>query len=81
MDKWFFDVIDFCGLRQSGGIMNLNFFSVIRMNHIRHIRNGCDDIHIKFPVEAFLYNFHMKQPQKTGSKPKPKRSRRFRLIG
>ena len=60
-------------------IIHEKLLSIRLMNPIRNARRGCDDLEIEFPLDPFLNNFHMQQPQKAAPKPETERNRSIRL--
>ena len=66
-DIWFLNMINQSWVWQSGRIVNLFLTALLVVYHIRYVRYGSDDIHIKLTVQSLLYDFHVEQTEESAS--------------
>ena len=52
-------MIDERNIGQSRRIMHLDHIPFLIIHLIRNVGNSRNDVHIKLPIEPFLYDFHM----------------------
>ena len=72
-DIRFFNMIDQSRIRHTTGIMHFSHIALLIIYIIRYVRHGSNHIHIKFTVETFLHNFHMKQSEESATETEAQR--------
>ena len=53
---------------QARWIVHLLHIALFVVNHIGHIGDGGNNIHIKLPIQTFLNDFHVQQSQEATTK-------------
>ena len=71
-DVRLFDVVDFHCIWHAGGVVDFNELLVFVVNVIAYVRYRCDDVHVEFAVQAFLYDFHVQESEKSASETESK---------
>ena len=66
-------MIDQSRIRHTTGIMHFSHIALLIIYIIRYVRHGSNHIHIKFTVETFLHNFHMKQSEESATETEAQR--------
>ena len=59
-DVWLFNSRYVIGFRQLTRVVNFFYFAIGEVCGIIYVRYGCNHRHIKFTLETFLDNFHVK---------------------
>ena len=62
-------VVPFC--QQFVGLQLVELL-VFVVNVIAYVRYRCDDVHVEFAVQAFLYDFHVQESEKSASETESK---------
>ena len=66
-------------IRHTARIVHFLHTSLLVINHIGNVRHRSDHVHVKFAVQTFLNNLHVKQAQESATETKAQRQRRLRL--
>ena len=59
--------------------MHLEHVALRRGDFIGYVRDGRDDVHVEFAVEAFLDDLHVQQSEKSAAEAEAQRQRTFGL--
>ena len=73
------DVVDHHLLGQSRRVVHLLHLALFRIDHIRHVGNGRNHVHVELAVEPLLHDFHVQQAEKTAAEAEAERHARFGL--
>lgn len=74
-------MVDERRLGKTGGIVNLGHGAVLVEHAVGHVGDGCNHVHVEFPAEPLLDDFHMEQAEEAASEAEAEGHRRFRLEG
>ena len=81
LDDRFPDFLNFLRFREQAGIVHIDFLSIGLGDLINHGGVGGDDIHVEFPAQTLLDDFHMEQAKEAATEPEAQSYGRFRLEG
>ena len=57
--------------------MNFLYIAMLVINHVRHVGNSCNHVHIELTIKAFLHNLHVQESEKATTETEAKRYRRL----
>ena len=73
------DMVDQCGIGQSGGVVHLLHVAFLVVHLVRNVGNGGDHVHIELALQPLLNDFHVQQSEKTAAETESQGHRRFGL--
>ena len=80
-DVGLFDVVHHRGRRKAGRVVNIHHFSLGGVHLVRHVGNGCDDIHVELAEQAFLHDCQVQQAQETAAEAEAEGERTLGFVG
>ena len=72
------DVVDERRIRESAGVVHLHGVALLVVDHIRDIGHRGDHLHVEFPVESLLHDFHVEQAEEAATEAKAQSLGRLR---
>ena len=66
---------------QAARVVHLEAFALLRVDLIRDVGHGRDDIHVELAVEPFLYDLHVQQAEEAAPETESQGGRALGLEG
>ena len=80
LDQRFFDAVDTGGVGQINRVVHFHHGAVFQIDVVNHAGIGGDNVHIVFPAQTLLNDFHVEQTEEAAAETETQRSGTFRLI-
>ena len=77
---WSMRVGDESGSRQAGGIVHVQHVALHRINFVRHVGHGGDDVHVELAEQPLLHYFQVQKAQETASEAAAQGKRALGLV-